>query len=117
MEIGELPESTPWFPRKMVDLDTFADKVLEMGEELDSDHPGAKDASYRARRAEITKIAKTYKTYVSFQVLACTKPFSLTWHILGGFVCCCKRTNETKTLLSTYSSFSISTSSTLFVPY
>ncbi|KAG0282916.1 hypothetical protein BGZ96_012711 [Linnemannia gamsii] len=59
---GELPESTPWFPRKMVDLDTFADKVLEMGEELDSDHPGAKDAAYRARRADITKIAKTYKT-------------------------------------------------------
>jgi len=58
----ELPDSTPWFPRKMVDLDTFADKVLEMGEELDSDHPGAKDAVYRARRAEITKIAKTYKT-------------------------------------------------------
>lgn len=76
MEIGELPESTPWFPRKMVDLDTFADKVLEMGEELDSDHPGAKDASYRARRAEITKIAKTYKTYVSSQVPACTKPYS-----------------------------------------
>ncbi|KAF9994119.1 hypothetical protein BGZ79_001151 [Entomortierella chlamydospora] len=59
---AELPESTPWFPRKMDDLDTFADKVLEMGEELDSDHPGAKDAAYRARRAEITKIAKTYKT-------------------------------------------------------
>lgn len=49
----------------MIDLDTFADKVLEMGEELDSDHPGAKDAAYRARRAEITKIAKTYKTCVS----------------------------------------------------
>lgn len=59
---ADLPESTPWFPRKMIDLDTFADKVLEMGEELDSDHPGAKDAVYRARRAEITKIAKTYKT-------------------------------------------------------
>lgn len=46
----------------MIDLDTFADKVLEMGEELDADHPGAKDAVYRARRSEITKIAKTYKT-------------------------------------------------------
>lgn len=46
----------------MVDLDTFADKVLEMGEELDADHPGAKDAVYRARRSEITNIAKQYKT-------------------------------------------------------
>lgn len=27
-------DSVPWFPRKMTDLDTFAEKVLEMGEEL-----------------------------------------------------------------------------------
>ncbi|KAK3835579.1 MAG: Biopterin-dependent aromatic amino acid hydroxylase-domain-containing protein [Linnemannia gamsii] len=59
---SDIPDSTPWFPRKMVDLDTFADKVLEMGEELSADHPGAKDAVYRARRSEITNIAKTYKT-------------------------------------------------------
>ena len=66
-----MPESVPWFPRKMGDLDTFADKCLEMGEELESDHPGAKDAEYRARRAEITKIAKTYKTYVTPYFLPC----------------------------------------------
>ncbi|RIA85879.1 Biopterin-dependent aromatic amino acid hydroxylase-domain-containing protein [Glomus cerebriforme] len=51
----------PWFPRKKSDLDTFANKVLEMGEELDSDHPGANDPVYRARRSEITRIAKTYR--------------------------------------------------------
>lgn len=27
-------EQTPWFPRKLSDLDGFSDKVLEMGEEL-----------------------------------------------------------------------------------
>lgn len=27
-------DSVPWFPRKLTDLDTFAEKVLEMGEEL-----------------------------------------------------------------------------------
>lgn len=27
-------DSVPWFPRKMADLDTFAEKVMEMGEEL-----------------------------------------------------------------------------------
>ncbi|CAG8494238.1 9688_t:CDS:10 [Diversispora eburnea] len=51
----------PWFPQKKSDLDTFANKVLEMGEELDSDHPGAKDQVYRTRRTEITRFAKTYR--------------------------------------------------------
>ncbi|KAF9583829.1 hypothetical protein BGW38_008385 [Lunasporangiospora selenospora] len=72
-------ESTPWFPRKMVDLDTFADKVLEMGEELDADHPGAKDAVYRARRAEITNIAKTYKTGQSIPKVDYTQVEIDTW--------------------------------------
>jgi hypothetical protein len=27
-------DSVPWFPRKLTDLDSFAEKVLEMGEEL-----------------------------------------------------------------------------------
>lgn len=31
---NRLVDSVPWFPRKMADLDTFAEKVLEMGEEL-----------------------------------------------------------------------------------
>ncbi|KAJ3100967.1 hypothetical protein HDU97_001723 [Phlyctochytrium planicorne] len=53
--------NVPWFPRKIADLDTFADKVLSYGEELDSDHPGFLDKAYRLRREEITRIAKTYR--------------------------------------------------------
>ncbi|KAG9296936.1 hypothetical protein G9A89_006891 [Geosiphon pyriformis] len=51
----------PWFPRKKSDLDSFTEKVLEMGEDLSSDHPGAHDPIYRARRAEITRVAKTHR--------------------------------------------------------
>lgn len=32
-----------------------------MGEELSSDHPGAKDAAYRKRRYDITKNARDYR--------------------------------------------------------
>ncbi|OMH85481.1 Phenylalanine-4-hydroxylase [Zancudomyces culisetae] len=59
--VAGVEEEMPWFPRKMIDLDTFAEKVLEMGEELSSDHPGANDPVYRKRRMEITALAKKYK--------------------------------------------------------
>jgi phenylalanine-4-hydroxylase len=61
---SSLKSQTPWFPRKITDLDGFAEKVLEMGEELSSDHPGAQDVAYRQRRAEITRIARSYRRQV-----------------------------------------------------
>lgn len=54
----------PWFPRKIGDLDEFAAKVLEMGEELSADHPGFTDPAYRERRQKIAEIARTYKQCV-----------------------------------------------------
>ena len=53
---------TPWFPKCLSDMDAFAERVLECGEELSADHPGFTDQIYRARRAEITDIAKQFKT-------------------------------------------------------
>ncbi|KAJ3261898.1 hypothetical protein HK104_006797, partial [Borealophlyctis nickersoniae] len=51
----------PWFPRKIADLDSFNDKVLSFGEELDANHPGFQDKEYRKRRMEITEIGKSYR--------------------------------------------------------
>ncbi|KAG0016416.1 hypothetical protein BGZ80_009241 [Entomortierella chlamydospora] len=59
---AKVPDSTPWFPRTLTDLDPITKKASKIGEGLASDSPGANDAAYCARRAEITKNADTYKT-------------------------------------------------------
>ncbi|CAG2249523.1 PAH [Mytilus edulis] len=54
-------DAIPWFPRKIVELDRFANQILSYGSELDSDHPGFTDKIYRARRKEFADIAFNYK--------------------------------------------------------
>ncbi|KAJ1679139.1 hypothetical protein EV182_002656, partial [Spiromyces aspiralis] len=72
---------TPWFPRKMSDLDSFAEKVLEMGEELSSDHPGAQDPVYRKRRKEIVQMAKEYRTGQPLPRVEYTQQEKDTWKV------------------------------------
>ncbi|XP_065580680.1 protein henna-like isoform X2 [Artemia franciscana] len=54
-------ETIPWFPKKIKDLDRFANQILSYGSELDADHPGFTDPVYRARRKQLADIAFYYK--------------------------------------------------------
>ncbi|XP_071943636.1 phenylalanine-4-hydroxylase-like isoform X2 [Antedon mediterranea] len=54
-------DTIPWFPRRIRDLDRFANQILSYGHELNSDHPGFTDKVYRARRKEFADIAFNYK--------------------------------------------------------
>jgi len=53
--------AVPWFPRRIRDLDRFANQILSYGSELDSDHPGFTDPEYRSRRKYFADIAYNYK--------------------------------------------------------
>ncbi|KAJ3115714.1 hypothetical protein HK098_006876 [Nowakowskiella sp. JEL0407] len=75
----EAIQSVPWFPRKIADLDSFADRVVAFGADLDSNHPGFIDSEYRARRAEITNLARNYKHGDKLPSVSYTKQEIETW--------------------------------------
>eukprot|EP01132_Coremiostelium_polycephalum_P007729 gene7729-9505_t len=78
-KIQKKESSIPWFPRKISDLDRYANKTLEMGSELSSDHPGATDEVYLERRKEIATIAATYKHGQEIPRIKYTEQEIKTW--------------------------------------
>lgn len=55
--------AVPWFPRRIRDLDRFANQILSYGADLDSDHPGFTDESYRKRRYGVSEFLNIHLNY------------------------------------------------------
>jgi phenylalanine-4-hydroxylase len=49
-----------WFPRHISELDLIANRTLDAGVDLESDHPGFHDKEYRARRAVMAETAQKH---------------------------------------------------------
>lgn len=52
-----------WFPRHISELDLIANRTLDAGSDLTSDHPGFNDGEYRARRARLADAAVQYRMH------------------------------------------------------
>ncbi|KAG4071537.1 hypothetical protein HA402_011691 [Bradysia odoriphaga] len=74
--------TVPWFPRRIRDLDRFANQILSYGAELDSDHPGFTDEVYRNRRKYFADIAFNYRHGQPLPRVDYTKEETDTWGIV-----------------------------------
>ncbi|CAH1389284.1 unnamed protein product [Nezara viridula] len=71
--------SVPWFPRRIRELDQFANQILSYGSELDADHPGFTDPEYRKRRKYFADIAFNYKYGETIPRVEYSKEEIATW--------------------------------------
>jgi phenylalanine-4-hydroxylase len=76
------PTKVPWFPTHISDIDSFSGKTLDAGAELESDHPGFNDATYRERRKMIVENAASFKYGQEIPRVEYTKEETETWGVV-----------------------------------
>jgi len=75
-------EEVPWFPRKVSDIDVFCHRTLDAGSELQADHPGFNDESYRERRRLICENAHRHKFGESIPTVDYVEDEVKTWSVV-----------------------------------
>jgi phenylalanine-4-hydroxylase len=68
-----------WFPRHISELDLIAHRTMDAGTDLESDHPGFHDMTYRARRGELTVSAQNHKWDQPIPTIDYTPDETATW--------------------------------------
>lgn len=68
-----------WFPRHVSELDLIANRVLDAGTDLESDHPGFNDPAYRARRAQLAENAKNHRWDQPIPTIVYTEEETFVW--------------------------------------
>jgi phenylalanine-4-hydroxylase len=68
-----------WFPRHISELDLVANRTLDAGIDLQSDHPGFSDMTYRTRRAALTESALRHRWDMPIQTIDYTPEETAVW--------------------------------------
>jgi hypothetical protein len=77
-----------WFPRHISELDLIANRTLDAGVDLESDHPGFNDKEYRTRRAKLAESAQNHRWDVPIETIDYDDKeiavWSAVWDKMGG---------------------------------
>ena len=71
-----------WFPRHISELDLICHRTLDAGQDLESDHPGFHDMTYRSRRAELTTSATNHRWDQPIPIIDYTTEETETWGVV-----------------------------------
>ena len=73
------PRMVPWFPTTLRDIDNFSTRTLDAGADLEADHPGFSDETYRTRRRDIVLAARTFRNGQDIPRVSYTPQEVETW--------------------------------------
>ncbi|KAL7507545.1 hypothetical protein ACHAXN_004712 [Cyclotella atomus] len=71
-----------WFPRHISELDLIANRTLDAGIDLQSDHPGFNDVEYRNRRALLAEQAMKYRMGMELPSTEYSEDEVKTWGVV-----------------------------------